>query len=115
MRITLALLGLLIGLFVQAQEQPVKQLDKKKKTYEVLASCGTCNFKMKAEGCPLAIKWNDKVYLVEGTSIDDHGDAHADDGFCNAVKKAKVQGTFEGNRFKSTYFETVKTTPSTKQ
>ena len=76
MRITLALLGLLIGLFAQAQEQPVKQLDKKKKTYEVLASCGTCNFKMKAEGCPLAIKWNDKVYLVEGTSIDDHGDTH---------------------------------------
>jgi hypothetical protein len=108
MRITLALWGLLIGLFAQAQEQPVKQLDKKKKIYEVLASCGTCNFKMKAEGCPLAIKWNDKVYLVEGTSIDDHGDAHADDGFCNAVKKAKVQGTFEGNRFKSTYFEIVK-------
>lgn len=116
MRITLALLGLLMGLFAQAQEQPAKQqLDKKKKTYEVLASCGTCNFKMKAEGCPLAIKWNDKFYLVEGTSIDDHGDAHADDGFCNAIKKAKVQGTFEGSRFKSTYFEIVKTKPSQNQ
>lgn len=97
-------------LYSQAQEKPAQQqIDKKKKTYEALASCGTCNFKMKAEGCPLAIKYNDKYYLVEGTSIDDHGDAHADDGFCNAIKKVKVQGTFEKNRFKATYFEVVNT------
>jgi hypothetical protein len=63
---------------------------------------------MKAPGCPLAIKMDDKFYLVEGTKIDDHGDAHADDGFCNAIKKAKVQGTVEGDKFKVTYFEIVK-------
>lgn len=103
------LLSLSLGLFVNAQEQPKPlKLDKKKKVYYVLASCGTCNFKMKAQGCPLAIKLNDKYYWVDGTSIDEHGDAHADDGFCNAIKKAKVQGTIEGDRFKASYFEVVK-------
>ena len=99
----------LSGFTVQGQEKSkTSQLDPSKKTYEVLASCGTCNFKMKAQGCPLAIKLDGKFYFVDGTSIDEHGDAHADDGFCNAVKKAKVQGAIEGDRFKVTYFEIVK-------
>jgi hypothetical protein len=51
---------------------------------------------------------NDKYYWVDGTTIDEHGDAHGDDGFCNVVKKAKVQGTIEKDRFKATYFEVVK-------
>jgi hypothetical protein len=97
------------GLSLNAQESPKPlKLDPNKKTFDVLASCGTCNFKMKAPGCPLAIKIEDRLYLVEGTKIDDHGDAHADDGFCNTVKKAKVQGTVEGDKFKVTYFEIVK-------
>jgi len=100
---------LLSAISTQAQEKSKPlQLDPSKKTYEVLASCGTCNFKMKAEGCPLAIKMEGKYYLVDGTSIDEHGDAHADDGFCNAVKKAKVQGSIQGDRFKVTYFEIIK-------
>lgn len=90
----------------QEKTNPLK-FDPNKKTYSVLASCGTCNFKMKATGCPLAIKLDNKYYLVEGTGIDEHGDAHADDGFCNAVKKAKVQGAIEGDKFKVTYFELV--------
>lgn len=36
MRITLTLLGLFIGLFAQAQEQPVKQIDKRKKRMKYL-------------------------------------------------------------------------------
>ena len=94
---------------LNAQESPKPlKLDQNKKVIEVLASCGSCNFKMKVPGCPLAIKMDDKFYLVEGTKIDDHGDAHADDGFCNAIKKAKVQGTVEGDKFKVTYFEIIK-------
>lgn len=109
MRTPTLLLALLISFICNAQEQPKPmKLDKKKKVYEVLASCGTCNFKLKGEGCPLAIKMNDKYYWVDGTTIDEHGDAHGDDGFCNVVKKAKVQGTIEGDRFKATYFEVVK-------
>lgn len=92
-----------------AQEKKASgKFDKKKKTYEVLASCGTCNFKMKAPGCPLAIKLEDKYYFVDGTKIDDHGDAHAEDGFCNVIKKAKVQGTIKGDRFTTSYFEITK-------
>lgn len=109
MKYLLSLLLSVACLSLNAQESPkTLKLDPNKKVIEVLASCGTCNFKMKAPGCPLAIKIDDKFYLVEGTKIDDHGDAHADDGFCNAIKKAKVQGTFEGEKFKLTYFEIIK-------
>lgn len=94
---------------LQAQEtKAAPQPDKTKKIYEVLASCGTCNFKMKVPGCPLAIKLDGKYYLVDGTKIDDHGDAHAEDGFCNVIKKARVQGSIKGDRFAATYFEIVK-------
>ena len=96
-----------ITLFAQ-ENKSTKQLDKSKPVYEVLASCGTCNFKMKAPGCPLAIKLEEKYYLVEGTKIDEHGDAHAEDGFCNVVKKARVQGKIKDNRFITTYFEIIK-------
>jgi hypothetical protein len=46
---------------------------------------------------------------VEGTDIDDHGDAHGEDGFCNAIRKAQVQGKVEGDKFVVTYFKLVKT------
>lgn len=92
------------------EKKSTGKFDEKKKTYEVLASCGTCNFKMKAPGCPLAIKLDGKYYFVDGTKIDDHGDAHADDGFCNVIKKAKVQGTVKGDRFTASYFEIIKET-----
>jgi hypothetical protein len=100
---------LLLSFTVVGQEKKSSgKFDENKKVYQVLASCGTCNFKMKAPGCPLAIKLEDKYYFVDGTKIDDHGDAHAEDGFCNVVKKAKVQGTIKGDRFTTTYFEIVK-------
>lgn len=40
--------------------------------------------------------------------IEDHGDAHDAEGFCNAIKKAKVQGTIVKDRFEVTYFELIK-------
>jgi hypothetical protein len=40
-------------------------------------------------GCDLAVRMNEKSYFVEGTKIDDHGDAHADDGFCSTVRTAR--------------------------
>ena len=42
---------------------------------------------------------------MDGTTIDEHGDAHADDGFCNAIRKAEVQGTLVKGRFNVTYFK----------
>jgi hypothetical protein len=45
---------------------------------------------------------------VDGTDLDDHGDAHDSEGFCNAIKKAKVQGNVVKDRFEVTYFELIK-------
>ena len=42
---------------------------------------------------------NEKAYNVKGTHIDDHGDSHAKDGFCNAVRVAKVSGKVEKDDF----------------
>ncbi len=63
------------------------------------ASCGQCQFGMPGEGCDLAVRIQDDVYYVDGTSIDDHGDAHADDGLCNCVRKAMVTGEVVAGRF----------------
>ena len=65
----------------------------------VLASCGMCNFGMRNKNCSLAIQINEKGYDVKGTKIDDHGDSHADNGFCNAVRVAEVSGKIKKNKF----------------
>jgi len=71
----------------------------------VEASCGQCNFGMKGNGCTLAVRIDGKAYFVDGTSIDKHGDAHADDGFCSAIRKAEVTGEIVGDKFKATSFK----------
>jgi transcription elongation factor Elf1 len=71
----------------------------------VEVSCGQCQFKMAGKGCNLAVRIKGKSYFVDGTSIDEHGDAHADDGFCKAIRKAEVQGKVVKNRFVATYFK----------
>jgi hypothetical protein len=75
------------------------------KTQIVEASCGQCQFKMKGHGCELAVRIDGKPYFVDGTSIDSHGDAHADNGFCAAIRKAEVVGEIVDNRFKATAFK----------
>ena len=70
----------------------------------VEAACGQCQFGMAAPGCDLAVRIDGKPYFVDGTGIDDHGNSHADDGFCNAVRDAKVTGRIEDGRFKSRAF-----------
>jgi hypothetical protein len=37
---------------------------------------------MEGHGCELAVRIDGKPYFVDGTSLDSHGDAHANDGFC---------------------------------
>lgn len=90
-----------------AQDNTTKapQPDKNKELMTVEASCGQCKFKMKGSGCDLAVRFDKKSYFVDGTLIDEHGDAHADDGFCNAIRKAQVQGEVVKGRFVSTYFK----------
>jgi hypothetical protein len=65
----------------------------------VEAACGQCQFGLEGEGCSLAVRIDGKARFVTGTGIDEHGDAHADDGFCNAVRKAHVTGRVEDDRF----------------
>jgi hypothetical protein len=109
-KLLFGLMALIMFNAVNAQDSTSKKLvyNPKNPTYEVEASCGTCMFKMEGKGCHLAIKLKGKNYFVDGTSIDDHGDAHDKEGFCNAIKKAKVQGTVVGDRFLVTYFELIK-------
>jgi hypothetical protein len=71
----------------------------------VEASCGTFQFGMQAEGCPLAVRIDGVPYLVEGSGIDDHGDAHAADGLCNAIRTARVDGQVENGKFIATKLE----------
>ncbi|PCJ87577.1 MAG: hypothetical protein COA57_04450 [Flavobacteriales bacterium] len=60
---------------------------------------------MQSGGCDLAVKIDGKAYYVDGTKIDDHGDAHSEHGFCNAVRKAEVTGEVVDGRFQATSFE----------
>ncbi len=71
----------------------------------VEAACGECMFKMKGDDCDLAVRLDGKPYFVDGSKIDDHGDAHAKDGFCNQVRKAAVTGKIVNNRFVATSFK----------
>jgi hypothetical protein len=95
-----SILFLFSVVFVNAQ-------DKKEQTKAQImeSSCGQCQFKMKGHGCELAVRIDGKSYFVDGTSIDSHGDAHADDGLCAAIRKAEVVGEIVDNRFKATSFK----------
>ena len=65
----------------------------------VMVSCGMCNFMTNDNDCSMAIKVGEGVYNISGVSIDDHGDSHATDGYCNVIKKVYVEGRVSGNRF----------------
>lgn len=71
----------------------------------VEAGCGRCQLGLKKKGCDLAIRIDGKAYFVDGTGIDDHGDAHATDGLCNHIRKARVSGRIVGDRFKASSFQ----------
>ena len=73
----------------------------------VEASCGQCQFGLPGGGCELAVRIDGEPYLVDGTGIDDHGNSHAEHGFCNAVRHARVSGRIEDGRFKSKSFAVI--------
>lgn len=109
-KLSLLFVIILFGSIAFAQNSTAKKLvlDSTQKVYELPAACGTCMFKMKGKGCILAVEFNKQYYFVTGTNIDDHGDAHAKEGFCNAIRKAKVQGVVKDEKFAVTYFELLK-------
>jgi len=76
----------------------------------VEASCGQCQFGIKSiKGCDLAVRIDHKAYFIDGAKIDDHGDAHAKDGFCSAIRQAEVTGEIVNNRFVATSFKLLPT------
>lgn len=79
--------------------------DPNKKVQVVEASCGKCKLGLPGKSCQLAVRIGENAYYVDGASIDDFGDAHAHDGFCNSIRKAEVQGEVVNDQFKVTYFK----------
>lgn len=99
-----SLLFLIAAFSVNAQEQKSTQ-----KIQLVEVSCGQCKFGMTTKGCDLAVRIDGKSYFVDGTKIDEYGDAHAKDGFCEAIRKAEVVGEIKNNRFVVSYFKLLPT------
>lgn len=89
----------------QSKSAKTDKADPNKKMLLVETSCGECKLGLPGKTCDLAIRIDGKAYFVDGTKIDNYGDAHAKDGFCEAIRKAEVQGEIKGNRFKATYFK----------
>ena len=82
---------------------------KETKIQIVEAACGQCQFGMTDKlGCDLAVRIDGETYFVDGTKIDEHGDAHAHDGFCVVIRKANVKGKVFDGRFKSELFTLTK-------
>lgn len=91
--------------FAQQDAKTTIVADSTKKIEIAEVSCGECKFKMEGSGCDLAVRIDGKSYFVDGTKIDQHGDAHAKDGFCETIRKAEVQGEVIGGRYKVSYFK----------
>lgn len=90
--------------FAQKKKSPGTP-DPSRPVSTVDVSCGQCQFKLPGEGCDLAVRIDENAFYVDGTGINDHGDAHSKEGFCNAVRKAEVQGELLNDRYKVTYFK----------
>jgi hypothetical protein len=97
---------ILTFLFVLSSTLILAQAKKENSKIQIVeASCGQCQFKMEGKSCDLAVRIDGKSYFVEGTNIDSHGDAHADDGFCASIRKAEVIGEIKNNKFVVTHFK----------
>ena len=71
----------------------------------VQAACGECKLGMKGDSCDLAIVVAGHKYFVDGVKDEALGDAHAKDGICQMIRKARVTGKFEKGRFVASTFE----------
>ena len=117
MRILLTILFFSISVLTTVAQNKDKAMDKPdstKKIQMVEASCGQCQLGLPGKSCDLAVRINGKAYFVDGTTIGEHGDAHARDGFCESIRKAEVQGEIKEDRFKVTYFKLMTPSPKNK-
>ena len=110
MRSSLVFITLVAACFTMGckttQRSTSAQAPRASPSQTVEAGCASCIFHMEGVvGCKLAVRIDGKPYLVTGSDIDDHGDAHAADGLCNAAGRAVVEGEIDGGRFVATGFE----------
>lgn len=107
----IAILGLFIalgGCRTGSRVNPEDQSPPANSATIVEAACGTCVFHMDGvKGCPLAVRIDGQAYLVEGSDIDDHGDAHAPGGLCNVTRDAEVTGKLINGKLVVTRFRLV--------
>ena len=114
MKRALLFLALLAVTFVAEAQTPANDpsvMTKDPDLQVVEAACGQCRLGLPGKDCNLAVRINGKAYFVDGTTIDEHGDAHAADGFCQAIRKAEVKGTVVNDRFKVTAFKLLPVAP----
>ena len=74
------------------------------------AACGECLFGLPGKGCDLAVRINGRSYYVDGVDMDSLGDAHAKDGMCEVIRRAKVTGEVRNGRFSASSFELLPAT-----
>ena len=96
-----------LSLYSQGTSKKELQFDPNIQLIEAKASCGICMFDMDGFKCELAVNIDGAKYYVEGTDIDDFGDAHSDYGFCNAIRDAKIQGQIVNDKYILTYFKLI--------
>ena len=71
----------------------------------VKAGCAMCIFGMEGvETCQLAAEIENRAYLVTGTAMMDHGDAHEENGMCTVARKAVVTGEVVDGKFAAEEF-----------
>ena len=113
MKTSLVIIGLCLSALVtgcgsepEATETAKLETAKLETDAIVEAACGQCLLGLKdKKGCDLAIRHEGKSYFVDGIKMADLGDAHADDGMCSIVRKAKVTGQITDGRYAATKFE----------
>ena len=99
--------ALVIGCQQQTERPAMGSQPEQYREVVVDAACGQCQFDLPGSGCNLAVRIDGASYFVDGTGINDHGDAHSSDGFCNAVRRARVSGQVAEGRFVATHFEVL--------
>lgn len=101
-------------IFVSVPFEYAQEIKKTEIKQLVEAACGQCQFGMKdKKGCDLAVRIDGKSYFVEGSKIDDHGDAHAKNGMCAAIRIAQVSGAIVSGNFLATSFLLIPTDKKT--
>lgn len=106
--LSLGIITLLAGCTAEVPAQKAEETEASKvvkiERRVVDASCGQCQLGLPGTGCDLAVAFDGKAYYVDGSHIDDHGDAHAPTGMCNAVVQATVSGSVVDGRFQADEF-----------